>query len=430
MKRIIALLLLLPILCLGKAADHPFDYNLRMHSIPGNSGRTMVCMHGYGGNYRIAKTLKDLHVTDATLVSFNFPDHGIREWRDDFEKAAFGTIKEILPALYVIKKHVVDEGLEAIDLYGFSAGGGALVNLLAALNTSKFDTELKKIGIESKEKAQMVKAIQKGIVILDTPLKSLEEIIAFRGNSPQLDLVAKNYQANQLRPIDSLELLQGLSLNVIVHFQERDEMLYNRDDAIYLERLQKANAQGKTSVVIANDGGHNAPHFSLWKCYSQIVRGDFPVTYVKEKQMKRLVIGIPIRTSNENGRFQKDVSPLWDRFFREKIADKIPNKTGQSPIAVYTDYEGDYTQPFTYILGYEVFSLKEIPEGMRGVEISPSPYAVFTAKGEFPKSMVQTWQTVWKSDLPRSYTTDFEIYPSDFNPQKKPEVRIYIGLER
>src|SRR5690348_16319294 len=99
MKKFIAIFLLLPLLCLAKAADHPFDYNLHLFSIPGNNERTMVCMHGYGGNYRIAKTLKDLKMIDATLISFNFPDHGMREWRDDIRKAKFGTIEELLPAL-------------------------------------------------------------------------------------------------------------------------------------------------------------------------------------------------------------------------------------------------------------------------------------------------------------------------------------------
>ncbi|MFI5334085.1 MAG: effector binding domain-containing protein [Chlamydiales bacterium] len=428
MKRIIAIIILLPLLCFAKAADHPFDYNLHLCSFPGSNGRTMVCMHGYGGNYRIAKILKDLGVTDATLVSFNFPDHGMREWRDDVEKATFGTIKELLPALYVIKKHVIDEGLESIDLYGFSAGGGALVNLLAALNDTRYDEELKKIGIANQEKTKIVQAIQKGIVILDTPLKSLEEIIAFRGHSPELELVARNYQNNQLRPIDSLERLKGLSLNVIVHFQEKDETLYNRDDILFLDRLKQANAAGKTSVVIGNDGGHNAPHFSLWRCYSQILQGEPGMTYVKEKQTKKLVIGIAIKTAN--ARFQKEVPPLWEKFFREKIADRIPNKSNQNLVAVYTDYEGDHTQPFTYVIGCEVSSLKEIPEGMRGVEISPSPYAIFTARGDFPKSMLETWKSIWKTDLPRAYTSDFEIYHPDFTSQKKPEVKVFIALEK
>ena len=55
----------------------PFDYDLHILSIPGTSPRTMICCHGYGGNYTLAEQLKQLNVTDATLVGFNFPDHDV-----------------------------------------------------------------------------------------------------------------------------------------------------------------------------------------------------------------------------------------------------------------------------------------------------------------------------------------------------------------
>lgn len=148
------------------------------------------------------------------------------------------------------------------------------------------------------------------------------------------------------------------------------------------------------------------------------------------KQEKRFVIGIPIRTSNENGRFQREVPPLWDKFYRENLAQKIPNKVNQNLLAVYTDYEGDYTKPFTYMIGCEVSNLSTIPEGMRGIELEPSSYAVFTAKGAFPQSMMQAWQSIWTSIVKRSYTTDFEVYKPDFNPQDNPEIRIFIATAK
>lgn len=151
------------------------------------------------------------------------------------------------------------------------------------------------------------------------------------------------------------------------------------------------------------------------------------MNYSKEKLEKKYVIGVPVRTSNEDGRFLKDVPPLWEQFHRERLAEKIPVRINHDLLAVYTDYEGDYTKPFTYIIGCEVKNLNSIPEGMIGIEIPPSKYALFTAKGEFPKSMMITWQNIWHSGIKRSYTTDFEIYTSDFNPQNNPEVRIYIA---
>ncbi|MBA3723095.1 MAG: AraC family transcriptional regulator [Parachlamydiaceae bacterium] len=152
--------------------------------------------------------------------------------------------------------------------------------------------------------------------------------------------------------------------------------------------------------------------------------------YVTNKTEKKLVIGIPIKTSNENGRFQKEVPPLWDRFFRENMAGKIQNRINNNFLAVYTGYEGDYTKPFTYLIACEVSNIDKVPEGMVGMKIEPTTYAVFTAKGEFPKSMMQTWQAIWKSDAKRSYTTDFEVYPADFNPQANPEIKIFISVDK
>lgn len=246
-----------------------FDYDLHLTSIPGTNARTMICFHGYGGNYTIADSLKSLGVTKSTLVSFNFPDYDLEKRSYDPHSLTFGTIQELIPAFYVLKTKVLDQGLECVDLYGYSAGGGALINLISILNTFSYEDELKKIGIGCKEKDRMLQAIQKGIIILDVPLKSIEEIIDMRGSSTELEILAKNYRENHLRPIDALSSLKGLSLDVLIHFQKQDEVIYNRDDDIFIERLKAANSGGVTSSVIGQDGGHAVPHFSLWTFYRQ-----------------------------------------------------------------------------------------------------------------------------------------------------------------
>jgi hypothetical protein len=256
--------LILPFLCLM-----PFDYDLHESSLPGKNGRTVICLHGYGANYQIAHFLKEQQFTEATLVSFNFPDHDLGNREVHPNQESFGTIRELLPALYVMKQRVVDQGLDSIDLYGFSAGGGALVNAIGVLNTTTYDTDLKQIGIGVEEKKKLLTVIQKGIVLLDTPLKSIEEIIDLRGSTEEFEILAQNYRKNGFRPIDSLESLRGLSLNILLHFQKRDEILSNRDDHLYIQRLKSVNSKGKMTVIIEDDGGHMAPHPSIWESYSE-----------------------------------------------------------------------------------------------------------------------------------------------------------------
>lgn len=270
MRSKILTLLLAPLLGFTGDVGHPFDYDLHLFSIPGNNQRTMICFHGYGDNYQIAEALKNLYQPNTTLVSFNFPEYDIKQGKTyDPKTASFGTIDEILPALYVMKKIVVDQGLESIDLYGFSAGGGAVVNTIAVLNGAAYDSELKKIGIGAEEKKRLLSAIQQGIVILDAPLKSVEEIMDFRGSSEEFEVLAKKYREHGLRPIDSLKMLKGLALNVLLYFDKKDEVLSNRDDLLYIQGLKDSQPSERLTVIIGDEGGHMAPHCSLWEAYSK-----------------------------------------------------------------------------------------------------------------------------------------------------------------
>ena len=151
------------------------------------------------------------------------------------------------------------------------------------------------------------------------------------------------------------------------------------------------------------------------------------MNYTTEKQTKKFFIGLELKTDNE--KCSSAMPAHKDKFFEQNIPAKIPNKANGDILALYTDYEGDYTKPYSWILGCEVSSLDEIPEGLVGKVIPESKYAVFTTQGEFPQGLIDAWQAVWKSNFLRSYTSDFELYRSDFNPQKNPEVKVYIAIE-
>jgi hypothetical protein len=232
----------------------------------GKSARVMILAHGMGSNHTISDSVR----VDQTLVSFNFPDHDFLERGIPYEQTTFGTFDELIPLLLVMKKYVIEEEQGEIDLYGFSAGGGAIVNALAALNTNRFDGRLQKIGIPAEQKTQILKAVEKGTILLDVPLKSLQELIDLRGKSRDLLIMAARYQANDMEPMEALKYLKGLTLNVIIHFQSPDEVLFNRDDDLYFERFKAVNPQGTTTLIIGKDGGHNAWHRSLWEYYSRL----------------------------------------------------------------------------------------------------------------------------------------------------------------
>lgn len=141
------------------------------------------------------------------------------------------------------------------------------------------------------------------------------------------------------------------------------------------------------------------------------------------------LIGISVRTTNKNGQGMKDIGGLWGRFFSENIPEKIPNKISSEIYTVYTDYEGDFTQPYTTIIGCKVENLGEIPEGMIGKSFEGGNYLHLTAKGDIHQGLIgNKWNEIWNSDLKRRYTADFEIYGKKAENSQDAEVDFFIAV--
>ena len=142
------------------------------------------------------------------------------------------------------------------------------------------------------------------------------------------------------------------------------------------------------------------------------------------------IIGIAVRTTNENGQAGKDIPALWRTFMTEKIFEKIPNKIDDSLYCIYTDYEKDHTKPYTTILGCKVSNLESIPEKMVGKTFEEATYARFTAKGNLSQAVVfNEWTKIWNSDLNRTFTADFEIYGEKARDTDNAEVDIFVAVK-
>ncbi len=141
------------------------------------------------------------------------------------------------------------------------------------------------------------------------------------------------------------------------------------------------------------------------------------------------IIGISVRTTNENNQAKADIGALWGKFMSENMLEKIPNIKDETIYAVYTDYESDHTKPYTTILGYKVSSLAEIPEGMVGKTIPASNYEKFTAKGDLTdKAVVEAWENIWTKNLNRRYLADFEAYGEKAIDPTNGEAELFIGV--
>jgi predicted transcriptional regulator YdeE len=130
------------------------------------------------------------------------------------------------------------------------------------------------------------------------------------------------------------------------------------------------------------------------------------------------IVGIAVQTTNTNGQSGIDIPALWDKFISEGIVDKIPNKIDNAVYSVYTEYKGDFTKPYTTVLGCKVSSLDIIPEGMKGIVIEKGKYIKYTTKAD---QVFEEWTKIWNTALPRTYTADYEVYGE--------EVNIFLGVE-
>lgn len=150
-------------------------------------------------------------------------------------------------------------------------------------------------------------------------------------------------------------------------------------------------------------------------------------TIVQKPSM--MVIGIECRTSNNPDAGPHDIPQLWNKFYSENIFTQIPNKASDEVVALYCDYEGDYTQPYSVVIGCQTTSIDTIPEGMVTKTLPASSYALFHAVGEFPKSLIDAWGTIWQTDLKRTYTGDMEVYGETFHQDASKEVSILIAIQ-
>lgn len=143
------------------------------------------------------------------------------------------------------------------------------------------------------------------------------------------------------------------------------------------------------------------------------------------------LIGISVRTTNQNNQVQEDLGKLWGQFSSENINEEIPNKISNEILAIYTDYQSNDTEDYTTIIGVPVSTLNEIPNGMIGQEFQPENFKKFIAKGEMPKAVDDTWINIWEQDenLNRKYTYDFELYGANCNKGTDSEVEIFVAVK-
>lgn len=154
------------------------------------------------------------------------------------------------------------------------------------------------------------------------------------------------------------------------------------------------------------------------------------------------VVGVSEVITNRD-EASEQINALWERFFKESVGQSVSSKVDDIIYAVYSDYEGDYTQPYRLTIGYKIQKGEQRDalllqdeqrdallrdDTLHMVEVQEADYAMMSAAGEQPKALIETWTAVWQSDLDRLYKTDFEVYGQRFFEEGVNEVLVAIGV--
>lgn len=143
------------------------------------------------------------------------------------------------------------------------------------------------------------------------------------------------------------------------------------------------------------------------------------------------LIGLKLntKTTNANGQATTDCGTLWQRFISQEVADKINNKSLNDIYAVYFDYDGDHTQPYSFFIGCPVATDAQLPEGLDTITIPNQQYTTVTAKGKMPNCIAKAWNDIWQSDINRAYGYDFEVYNELSADWQNAEIAIYLSVK-
>lgn len=131
------------------------------------------------------------------------------------------------------------------------------------------------------------------------------------------------------------------------------------------------------------------------------------------------VVGISTRASNDD---VEKIGKLWGAFVAGGGPSQIADRRSDEVYAVYFDYEGDHTKPYSLLIGCSVNEGAAVRTGQVAVRVPAGRYALFAERGPVPQTVVKLWMTIWSSPLQRTYVTDFEHYGPG------PEIEIHVGV--
>lgn len=122
------------------------------------------------------------------------------------------------------------------------------------------------------------------------------------------------------------------------------------------------------------------------------------------------VVGIELRTTNDNGQSFKDIPPFWGKFMAEDIASKVQHKVNNNIYVVYTHFEHEglnNTGMYSTFIGCAVEANAVDQAGLLHIEVPAGEYRHFAVPENNPENVGPVWLDIW--GMPESEKAGWSI---------------------
>lgn len=137
---------------------------------------------------------------------------------------------------------------------------------------------------------------------------------------------------------------------------------------------------------------------------------------------QRIIVGVSAITSNSDPKMSAVIGGLWEKLYQGGVNSVIKNKCNEYSIGLYSDYSDE---KYCVTVGNEVSKAEN--DELTVKVISAGKYAKFSVHGHMQKVVAKAWEEIWKMNLDRSFTGDFEEYLN--NDWENADINIYIALK-
>lgn len=145
---------------------------------------------------------------------------------------------------------------------------------------------------------------------------------------------------------------------------------------------------------------------------------EYEVVMLEEKR----VVGFCQRTGNQKEDMGNIIGGLWQKLGQ---VNDVQGRKNKKYIGLYTNYVG---MEYDTTVGCEVDKNAPTPEDMTEKIIVTGKYAKFVLHGDVVKTVQKAWEDIWKMNLERTFTGDFEEY-QEGEDMENMEIHIYVAIK-